>query len=934
MPEEILVVEYEPRYIDRVRKALSEQPLTPLFAKDGDEAIRAITASHPRLIVLSSVIPRISTGELIRQLRNRIGDDMPPILVTISGYSGKTPKIDAAKIGASDILPKPYSESEFTAKVRQILGLPDNEKVSYPAAVAEEFSVSPNATRPGQRVRPGMTAEQMLSELMSEDTPRPATATHRKVARADPDIDKMLADTLSGVRLNARHKTESDGKTGPRSAAPKADLDRLVEDTLSGLEAKIRKRVEAAVAATRQEDPDEAAATEVHSTVQSDADVHGGVRFGQYLLVEKIATGGMAEVWKARMRGVEGFQKIVAIKKILPHLSDNSDFVDMFIDEAKLAAQLNHGNIIHIYDLGKIARSYYIAMEFVDGHDLKTILKRASERELPLPPELALFVTSKIASALDYAHRKRDFDENELELVHRDISPQNVLISYEGDIKLCDFGIAKAASKASHTLSGALKGKLQYMSPEQAWGRKIDRRSDIFALGAVLFEMLTGRKLFLGDNELSVLEQVRQAKVLAPSSINPEVTREIDIIVQRALEREPEDRYQTAGELAKDLDSVIFSASPTPTSADLAIYMHRLYENVRSEARPLTAVPEPDEYPSEDEDAEELILAPVPVETEVPVPGAAEAVTHSGVSAAEPSGPTFGVVAEKKRSPVVAIAASLILVTALAAGGWAIYRKQTPAGPANLAAAKGQSQPVRPSQEGTTNTAAPSQPPPVVVDPAAAAASALSPGTVPSNDQASADQDVKKRLDAERLRLDTQRATQAAATRNSPAPAAAAPRIDAIPAPATETQQATPPVIEATPQPTPAVVPTATPAPPPEVRATAQPTQAAVVERPVREGDLVPAGTQGLVQPALIHQFKPPYPPLAKMQRVEGIVVLSALISETGRVLEVKILRGVSANVGINEAAVEAIRRSTFSPATKDGVKVRTYKTITIPFKL
>src|SRR6266699_2212674 len=165
----------------------------------------------------------------------------------------------------------------------------------------------------------------------------------------------------------------------------------------------------------------------------------------------------MAEVWKARMRGVEGFQKIVAIKKILPHLSDNQEFIEMFIDEAKLAAQLNHNNIIHIYDLGKIQNSYYIA--------------------------------SKVAAALDYAHRKRDFEDREMGLVHRDVSPQNVLISEEGDIKLCDFGIAKAASKASHTQAGALKGKLQYMSPEQAWGKHIDKRSDIFALSTVLFEM-------------------------------------------------------------------------------------------------------------------------------------------------------------------------------------------------------------------------------------------------------------------------------------------------------------------------------------------------------------------------------------------------------------------------------------------------------------
>src|SRR5712691_5783588 len=248
----------------------------------------------------------------------------------------------------------------------------------------------------------------------------------------------------------------------------------------------------------------------------------------------------------------------------------------MFVDEAKLAAQLNHNNIIHIYDLGKIQKSYYIAMEFVDGYDLKSILKQAQERDQPLTVDLALFIASKVAAALDYAHRKRDFDGHDLGLVHRDVSPQNVLISHEGDIKLCDFGIAKAASKASHTQAGALKGKLQYMSPEQAWGKAIDRRSDIFALGAVLFEMLTNRKLFTGENEISILDQVREAKVEPPSKFNEDVSPEVDRIVLKALAKEPAERFETAAEMARDLDAVLYEMKPTPTSADLAIFMHRL----------------------------------------------------------------------------------------------------------------------------------------------------------------------------------------------------------------------------------------------------------------------------------------------------------------------------------------------------------------------
>ena len=250
----------------------------------------------------------------------------------------------------------------------------------------------------------------------------------------------------------------------------------------------------------------------------------------------------------------------------------------MFIDEAKLAAQLTHNNIIHIYDLGKVDAYHYIAMEYVEGKDLRSILKTATEKGYPLPAELALFIASKVANALDYAHRRLGLDGKELNLVHRDVSPQNVLISFEGDIKLCDFGIAKAATKVQQTQAGALKGKLQYMSPEQAWGKKIDRRTDIFSLGIVLFEMLTGERLFSGDTDLTILEQVRDARSEAPSVKNPDVPKKVDQIVLKALAKNPQDRYQNASEMEKDINSVLYSFQPAPGPADLAIYMHRLLE--------------------------------------------------------------------------------------------------------------------------------------------------------------------------------------------------------------------------------------------------------------------------------------------------------------------------------------------------------------------
>ena len=311
-----------------------------------------------------------------------------------------------------------------------------------------------------------------------------------------------------------------------------------------------------------------------------------GTPFGDYTLLDRIALGGMAEVWRARRRGVEGFQKTVAIKKILAHLTDSKDFVAMLIDEAKLAAQLNHHNIIQIYDLGKVGSDFFIAMEYVEGKDLRSILNAAKDKDQPLPIGLTLLIVDAVARALDYAHRKRDFEDRELELVHRDVSPQNVLISYEGEIKLCDFGIVKAVSKASTTQMGALKGKLQYMSPEQAWGRSVDARSDIFSLGSVFFELLTGAKLFTGDSEISVLDAVRECQVKSPREIVPAVPREVESIVLKALAKNPEVRYQRAGDMEHDIKSVLDLIKPTPGLKDLASYMDGLFRRTAAAAPP------------------------------------------------------------------------------------------------------------------------------------------------------------------------------------------------------------------------------------------------------------------------------------------------------------------------------------------------------------
>ncbi len=282
------------------------------------------------------------------------------------------------------------------------------------------------------------------------------------------------------------------------------------------------------------------------------------IPFGKYYLLDRINAGGMAEVFRAKAFGVEGFERIVAVKRILPSVAEDTDFITMFIDEAKIAVQLNHANIAQIFDLGKVGEAYFIALEYVHGKDLRAIFELARERGEPVPIEMTCFVMMKICEGLDYAHNKRDASGRELELVHRDVSPQNILVSFDGETKLIDFGIARAAGKAGKTQAGILKGKFGYLSPEQVDGHPVDRRSDIFGIGIVLHELLTGERLFAGDGEFSSLQKLRAIEVSLPSERNPKIPPELDEIVMKALSRSPADRYQTAMELHDDLQRFLY----------------------------------------------------------------------------------------------------------------------------------------------------------------------------------------------------------------------------------------------------------------------------------------------------------------------------------------------------------------------------------------
>ncbi|MCK6549018.1 protein kinase, partial [Myxococcota bacterium] len=357
------------------------------------------------------------------------------------------------------------------------------------------------------------------------------------------------------------------------------------------------------------------------------------VPFGRHLLLERINVGGMAEVFKAKSFGVEGFERIVAVKRILPTMAEDDEFVTMFVDEARIASHLTHQNIVQIYELGRFGGGYYISMEYVAGRDLRQLLDQHKRIKRPMEVGKACYIVSRVCEALDYAHRKKDPAGKDLKIIHRDVSPQNVIISFEGEVKLCDFGIAKAATRASRTQVGVLKGKFAYMSPEQVRGQAVDRRSDIFALGVIFYEMLTGERLFLGESDYSTLEAVRSARVPPPTQFNDKIPAGLEKIMMKLLAREPKDRYQWASEVHEDLLDHLVVDGKIYHGRHLRTWMQETYareieiENAKLEDFMKLKLPEPRE-PSE---------SPPPPASPVVVAMAAQTDKKA------PIDPTFGV---------------------------------------------------------------------------------------------------------------------------------------------------------------------------------------------------------------------------------------------------------------------------------------------------
>jgi serine/threonine-protein kinase len=292
-------------------------------------------------------------------------------------------------------------------------------------------------------------------------------------------------------------------------------------------------------------------------------------QIGKYQILDRLAVGGMAELFKAKLEGNLGFEKLVAIKKILPHLASDRSFVEMFIDEARITASLDHRHIVQVFELGNDADTPYIAMQYVDGLDVLALLRECARAQIRLPADLAALIARDVLDALDYAHNAVDANGRRLGIVHRDISPGNVLLSWRGDVKLTDFGIARAAERRHKTEAGTLKGKYGYMSPEQVSSGEVDARSDLFSVGILLAEMVMARRLFTSTNDLDILLMVRDARLDRLHKYASEFPVELRVLCVRALQRRPEDRWQSAAQFRDALDEWIRRTTRV-TSRDLA----------------------------------------------------------------------------------------------------------------------------------------------------------------------------------------------------------------------------------------------------------------------------------------------------------------------------------------------------------------------------
>ncbi|MCX6555871.1 MAG: protein kinase [Candidatus Aminicenantes bacterium] len=534
---------------------------------------------------------KLSADDIFGDLLKNI-DKVPQFKIDLNeGQAAKSAKPDGVPFRP----PAPFQslQTKKEPEVTREGGKPDpGQTVMAPPAAAPRPG-------PAREARKAASVSQSISDdldSLRQTVKKQIPETNMR--KIEDDIARRFEDTLSGLGLGLTASkpapkpaaaVKAEEKPAAQSPSPVEPAAVVPEKTSVTAEQKPFKEeiIELGEEALQKEvtvepavDSKKIVAKEEPKPEKKTAPVENPNEVGDYVLLGLIARGGMAEIYKAKKKGVKGFEKIIAIKKILSGYGEDDKYIEMLVDEAKIAAELSHPNIIQIYDLGRKDNYYFIAMEYVLGKDLRETQSRLREKDQWFPEEISLFLCIKILEALNYAHKAKDSHGHALEIVHRDVSPPNILISYNGDVKLTDFGISKASIKMHQTISGALKGKLLYMSPEQARGEgTIDCRSDLYSVGVVLFELLTSRKLFLDTSEMGVLKKVQNGEILNPREINPNIDPALEKIILKSLNKAPDKRYQSAAAMIADLETfMVKKYNYLPGPVQLSHFIYQLFE--------------------------------------------------------------------------------------------------------------------------------------------------------------------------------------------------------------------------------------------------------------------------------------------------------------------------------------------------------------------
>jgi serine/threonine protein kinase/DNA-binding response OmpR family regulator len=545
---------------------LSENDIRPVATATTTHVPGFDTAKIPTLAKLEE--KKLSADDIFGDLLKKI-DKVPQFEIELnSSQAPKNPQTskEAFRQPAPSQTVLLKKEPEVVQKVEKM----DPSKTLIPTP--------PIHARPAQESKKTAASNQSINDSL--DSLRQTVkqqVPENKMRKIEDDIARRFEDTLSGLGLGLKPQ-----KPAPKPSvkteekpAPPAPEKIIIKQEQKPAEDEIIELGEESLQKDKQPEPAPVVKPEKKVTPADNPN-----ELGDYVLLGLIARGGMAEIYKAKRKGVKGFEKIIAIKKILSGYGEDDKYIEMLVDEAKIAAELSHPNIIQIYDLGRKDNYYFIAMEYVLGKDLREIQGRLREKDQWFPEEISLFLCIKILEALNYAHKAKDSHGHALEIVHRDVSPPNILISYNGDVKLTDFGISKASIKMHHTISGALKGKLLYMSPEQARGEgTIDCRSDLYSVGVVLFELLTSKKLFLDTSEMGVLKKVQNGEILNPREINPDIDPALEKIILKSLNKNCDKRYQSAATMIADLETfMVKKYNYMPGPVQLSHFIYHLFE--------------------------------------------------------------------------------------------------------------------------------------------------------------------------------------------------------------------------------------------------------------------------------------------------------------------------------------------------------------------